>query len=166
MIEYGQKEEAWKLFKNMNRQALHEGAVGSLSENADAHPREGQNWVNRSGTFLQAWSNAEHLRVWYQYFLGIRPDMLEGQIVIDPQLPAEVTSLETSVKIGDGTLHYRYSDGIVDVRLEGIDAKVVILDGASEDIDPSIFEGVQFCQPDPLESYPCFATYHETALTY
>ena len=166
MIEYGQKEEAWKLFKNMNRQALHEGAVGSLSENADAHPREGQNWVNRSGTFLQAWSNAEHLRVWYQYFLGIRPDMLNGRIIIDPQLPAEVTSLETSVKIGGGTLHYKYSDGKVKINLEDIDAEVVIIDGPAEDIDPSIFEGVQFCQPDPLESYPCFETYHETALTY
>ena len=166
MIEYGQKEEAWKLFKNMNRQALHEGAVGSLSENADAHPREGQNWVNRSGTFLQAWSNAEHLRVWYQYFLGIRPDMLNGRIIIDPQLPAEVTSLETSVKIGGGTLHYKYSDGKVKINLEDIDAELVIIDGPAEDIDPSIFEGVQFCQPDPLESYPCFETYHETALTY
>ena len=166
MIEYGQKEEAWKLFKNMNRQALHEGAVGSLSENADAHPREGQNWVNRSGTFLQAWSNAEHLRVWYQYFLGIRPDMLNGRIIIDPQLPAEVTSLETSVKIGGGTLHYKYSDGKVKINLEDIDAEVVIIDGPAEDIDPSIFEGVQFCQPDPLESYPCFETYYETALTY
>ena len=166
MIEYGQKEEAWKLFKNMNRQALHEGAVGSLSENADAHPREGQNWVNRSGTFLQAWSNAEHLRVWYQYFLGIRPDMLNGRIIIDPQLPAEVTSLETSVKIGGGTLHYKYSDGKVKIKLEDIDAEVVIIDEPAEDIDPSIFEGVQFCQPDPLESYPCFETYHETALTY
>ena len=166
MIEYGQKEEAWKLFKNMNRQALHEGAVGSLSENADAHPREGQSWVKRSGTFLQAWSNAEHLRVWYQYFLGIRPDMLEGRIVIDPQLPSEVTSLETSVKIGGGTLHYKYYDGKVNVRLEDIDAEVVILNGTAEDIDPSIFEGIEFCQPDPLESYPCFETYYETALTY
>ena len=166
MIEYGQKEEAWKLFKNMNRQALHEGAVGSLSENADAHPREGQNWVNRSGTFLQAWSNAEHLRVWYQHFLGIRPDMLNGRIIIDPQLPAEVTSLETSVKIGGGTLHYKYSDGKVKINLEDIDAEVVTIDGPAEDIDPSIFEGVQFCQPDPLESYPCFETYYETALTY
>ena len=166
MIEYGQKEEAWKLFKNMNRQALHEGAVGSLSENADAHPREGQSWVKRSGTFLQAWSNAEHLRVWYQYFLGIRPDMLEGRIIIDPQLPSEVTSLETSVKIGGGTLHYKYYDGKVNVRLEDIDAEVVILDGTAEDIDPSIFEGIEFCQPDPLESYPCFETYYETALTY
>ena len=166
MIEYGQKEEAWKLFKNMNRQALHEGAVGSLSENADAHPREGQSWVKRSGTFLQAWSNAEHLRVWYQYFLGIRPDMLEGRIVIDPQLPAEVTSLETSVKIGGGTLHYKYYDGKVNVRLEDIDAEVVILDGTDKEIDPSIFVGVQFCQPNPLDSYPCFDTYYETALTY
>ena len=166
MIEYGQKEEAWKLFKNMNRQALHEGAVGSLSENADAHPRKGQNWVNRSGTFLQAWSNAEHLRVWYQYFLGIRPDMLNSRIIIDPQLPAEITSLETSVKVGDGTLHYKYSDGKVKVDLEDIDAEVVILDGTAKEIDPSIFEGIQFCQPNPLDSYPCFDTYYETALTY
>jgi glycogen debranching enzyme len=166
MIEYGQKEEAWKLFKNMNRQALHEGAVGSLSENADAHPRKGQNWVKRSGTFLQAWSNAEHLRVWYQYFLGIRPDMLNGRIIIDPQLPAEVTSLETSVKIGGGTLHYRYSDGKVKVDLEDIDAEVVIIDGPIEKVDSSIFEGIEFCQPDPLDSYPCFKTYYETALTY
>ena len=166
MIEYGQKETAWELFKNMNRQALHEGAVGSLSENADAHPRAGQNWVKRSGTFLQAWSNAEHLRVWYQHFLGIRPDMLSGQIIIEPNLPAEVTSVETSVRIGNGTLHYNYSNGKVSVHTEGVDAEIVIIDKPSEDIDQSIFEGVQFCQPEPLDSYPCFETYHETALTY
>ena len=166
MIEYGQKEAAWELFKNMNRQALCEGAVGSLSENADAHPREGQSWVKRSGTFLQAWSNAEHLRVWYQHFLGIRPDMLNGRIVIEPNLPAEITSLETSVKIGNGTLHYRYNDGKAEVSLEGIDAEIVMITEPSADIDPSVFEGVEFCQPEPLESYPCFDTYYETALTY
>lgn len=166
MIEYGQKEEAWKLFKNMNRQALHEGAVGSLSENADAHPREGKTWVNRSGTFLQAWSNAEHLRVWYQYFLGIRPDMLNSRIIINPQLPSEITDLETSVKIGNGTLKYQYSNGKVKVSLEDIDAEVIIIEKSPEDIDPTIFEGIEFCQPAPLDSYPCFDTYYETALTY
>ena len=92
--------------------------------------------------------------------------MLNGRIIIQPQLPAEITSLETSVKIGDGTLHYKYSGGKVKVRLEDIDAEVVILDEPAEDIDPAIFDGVQFCQPDPLESYPCFETYYETALTY
>ena len=165
MIEYGQVEPAWELFKNMNRQALHEGAVGSLSENADAHPREGQSWVKRSGTFLQAWSNAEHLRVWYQHFLGIRPDMLKGIIVVEPRIPAEITSLETSVKIGEGTLHYKYADGKVSVELEGIDAEVDLREPAGQ-TDSSAFGNVTFCMPDPLESYPCFDTFYETALTY
>ena len=165
MIEYGQVEMAWELFKNMNRQALHEGAVGSLSENADAHPREGKSWVNRSGTFLQAWSNAEHLRVWYQHFLGIRPDMLKGIIVVEPKLPSEITSLETSVKIGDGTLHYKYTDGTVSVELEGITAELIVCEPSGQEDSPA-FAGVQFCMPDPLESYPCFETYYETALTY
>ena len=165
MIEYGQVEPAWELFKNMNRQALHEGAVGSLSENADAHPREGQSWVKRSGTFLQAWSNAEHLRVWYQHFLGIRPDMLKGIIVVEPKLPAEITELETSVKIGDGTLHYRYANGAVTVELEGIEAELVVYEPVGQQDSPA-FEVVGFCMPNPLESYPCFKTYYETALTY
>lgn len=165
MIEYGQIDAAWELFKNMNRQALHEGAVGSLSENADAHPREGQTWVNRSGTFLQAWSNAEHLRVWYQHFLGIRPDLLSGVITVEPKLPSEITELETSVKIGNGTLHYRYADGKVTVTLEGVDAVLDVREPAGQ-TDSPVFEGVGFCMPDPLESYPCFDTYYETALTY
>ena len=165
MIEYGQIDTAWELFKNMNRQALHEGAVGSLSENADAHPREGQDWVKRSGTFLQAWSNAEHLRVWYQYFLGIRPALLDNRIVIEPKLPSEITSVETSVKIGNGTLHYKYADGKVSVSLEGCDAELEIHEPAGHTESP-VFEGLEFCMPDPLDSYPCFDTYYETALTY
>lgn len=104
MIEMNQPDIAWRLFENMNRQALAEGAVGSLSENADAHPREGAEWANRSGTFLQAWSNAEQLRVWYQYFLGIRPDMIQGEIVIEPKLPSAVTNLGFKERIGRGIL--------------------------------------------------------------
>ena len=165
MIEYGQVDTAWELFKNMNRQALHEGAVGSLSENADAHPHEGQEWVKRSGTFLQAWSNAEHLRVWYQHFLGIRPDLLNNRIVIEPKIPSEITSIDTSVKVGNGTLHYKYSNGKVSVSLEGCDAELEIHEPAGQ-TDSPVFEGVGFCMPDPLDYYPCFDTYYETALTY
>ena len=163
MIEYGQIDTAWELFKNMNRQALHEGAVGSLSENADAHPREGQTWVNRSGTFLQAWSNAEHLRVWYQHFLGIRPDLLSVKIIIEPRIPSEITSIETSVKVGKGTLHYKYKNGKVTVALEGCDAQLIVSEPVGH-TDSPVFEGVEFCTPNPLDSYPCFATYYETAL--
>ena len=166
MIEYGQIDTAWELFKNMNRQALHEGAVGSLSENADAHPREGQTWVNRSGTFLQAWSNAEHLRVWYQHFLGIRPDLLNGKIIVEPRIPSEITSIETSVKVGNGTLHYKYKDGKVSLKLEGCDARLIVSEPVIGQTSSQVFDGVSFCTPSPLEYYPCFATYHETALTY
>ena len=165
MIEYGQIDTAWELFKNMNRQALHEGAVGSLSENADAHPRKGQTWVNRAGTFLQAWSNAKHLRVWYQHFLGIRPDLLSGKIIIEPRIPSEITSIETSVKVGNGTLHYKYKNGKVTVALEGCDAQLIVSEPVGH-TDSPVFEGVEFCTPNPLDSYPCFATYYETALTY
>ena len=165
MIEYGQVDTAWELFKNMNRQALHEGAVGSLAENADAHPREGKSWVKRSGTFLQAWSNAEHLRVWYQHFLGIRPDLVNGVIVIEPRIPSEITSLKTSVKIGDGTLHYTYKNGKVSVKLEGIDAELDMREPSGQ-TDSPVFAGTQFCTPAPLDHYPCFDTYYETALTY
>ncbi len=165
MIEYDQTETAWKLFSNMNRQALHQGAVGSLSENADAHPRQGAVWVNRSGTFLQAWSNSEQLRVWYQYFLGIRPDLTQGVVVVEPKLPAAITELQTSVKIGQGTLHYTYRNGQFDIRLTGEDARLDIRLPQAKPANPH-FEGVDFCQPHPLDHYPCFDTYHEAELTY
>jgi len=166
MIEYNQVEMAWKLFCNMNRQALKEGAVGSLSENADAHPREGAKWVNRSGTFLQAWSNSEQLRVWYQYFLGIRPELMNGKVYVEPKLPSAITELSTSVKIGNGTLWYHYRNGKFDIRLENVEAELV-LNLPSDNISSNpIFEGLDFCSPRPLEKYPCFATYHEEALTY
>lgn len=109
MIEMGQPDIAWQLFTNMNRQALAQGAVGSLSENADAHPREGAEWANRSGTFLQAWSNAEQLRVWYQYFLGVRPDMVNRIITLAPRIPSQLHTLTYSQRIGNGRVEGSYA---------------------------------------------------------
>lgn len=109
LIEQNQQDIAYELFKNMNRQALAEGAVGSLSENADALPREGKSRAKLSGTFLQAWSNAEQLRVWYQYFLGIRPDMIKQFILIEPRIPSEITDVTFRERIAKGELkgHYK-----------------------------------------------------------
>ncbi|MGL5787670.1 MAG: amylo-alpha-1,6-glucosidase [Bacteroidales bacterium] len=128
MIEMNQQDIAYQLFKNMNRQALVEGAVGSLSENADALPREGENWAKRSGTFLQAWSNAEQLRVWYQYFLGIRPDMIKGLITIEPKIPGEITDLTFKEILGTGAIKGFYkrngSRAEYEYVLDGESAKV------------------------------------------
>ncbi len=128
MIEFNQQEIAWNLFKNMNRQALVEGAVGSLSENADAHLREGAKWAKRSGTFLQAWSNAEQLRIWYQYFLGVRPDLIKNEIVLEPKLPLEITSLNWKEKIGrgeiEGTFERTEKKTVYTYLLRGVNASL------------------------------------------
>jgi len=111
MLEQNQPDIAYQLFANMNYQALVEGAVGSLSENADALPRPGHTRGKLSGTFLQAWSNAEQLRVWYQYFLGIRPDMLRSEVVVRPCLPSALTDVSFAVAVGAGQLHGHYHTG-------------------------------------------------------
>lgn len=171
MIEYGQKEMAWQLFKNMCRQALDEGAVGSLSENADAHPREGKLWVDRSGTFLQAWSNSEHLRVWYQYFLGIRPNLMENAVVVEPRLPAELTDIETSMIVGKGRVVYKYHNGKFDISLENLpgvklDLRLHSDEEQKQAADNPLFKGIDFCRPRPLDHYPCFDHYYDPPLTY
>ena len=144
MIECGEVETAWGLFCNMNRQALKEGAIGSLSECADAHPHPGKQWAERSGTFLQAWSNAEQLRVWYQCFLGIQPDLLNGVVTVKPKLPKEISRLYQRIKLGKGYLVFNYKDGKFDIRLDGLDAKLQLIlpeEASKNDIIP-------FCKPD------------------
>ncbi|WP_191089461.1 amylo-alpha-1,6-glucosidase [Paenibacillus spiritus] len=111
MIEAGQEETAFELFKNMNHQALNLGVVGGLCENMDAYPREGQSWAKLTGAYLQAWSNAEQLRVWVQYFLGIRPDMINRVLSLAPRLPREIEGLQTRVKVSDGSIGLVYEPG-------------------------------------------------------
>ncbi len=127
MIEAGKTEKAYELFKNMNRDALTRGVVGGLAENADAYPHEGQKVAKLTGTYLQAWSNAEHLRVWYQYFLGIRPDMTHQILTLAPRLPKDFDALKYQVIIGNGlvkgefdrkNLTYRYEFENISVTTE------------------------------------------------
>ncbi|WP_152392060.1 amylo-alpha-1,6-glucosidase [Paenibacillus guangzhouensis] len=112
MIEAGQEEIAYELFKNMNWQALNLGVVGGLCENMDAYPHEGADWATLTGAYLQAWSNAEHLRVWYQYFLGIRPDLISHTLTIAPRVPAEITSLNYHANIGQGRVEAAFTRGV------------------------------------------------------
>ena len=113
MLEAGQTDEAYRLFQNMSRMTLDMGVVGGLSENTDALPQPGADWPRLSGTFLQAWSNAEYLRVWYEYFLGIRPDAVEQKIVIAPRLPQQLGALSFQEKVFGGKVegHFMRGDG-------------------------------------------------------
>ena len=109
MIELGQADLAWQLFANTNEIALTRGVVGGLPENLDAYPHPGESAPRLTGTYLQGWSNAEQLRVWYQGFLGIQPDLEQG--VDSPGAPAAAGRSATSSsasRIGAGVLQARY----------------------------------------------------------
>jgi hypothetical protein len=76
--------------------------VGSLAECADALPLPGATWARRTGTFLQACSNAEQLRVWHEEILGIS---IERQnITICPQLPKHVLNVTMNTPFKNGFL--------------------------------------------------------------
>lgn len=129
MLEAGQPETAWRLFDNMNRQALTRGVVGGLSENMDAYPHPGEAWPRLTGTYLQAWSNAEQLRTWYQYFLGIRPDLPAGRLTLAPRLPAAVPDLDYRFRIGSGHVEARYQAGPTSTysyTLRGLGTTIVV----------------------------------------
>ena len=108
MIELGQADLAWQLFVNTNEIALTRGVVGGLPENLDAYPHPGESAPRLTGTYLQGWSNAEQLRVWYQGFLGIQPDLEQGVIRLAPRLPRTFANVDFTSRVGAGVLSARY----------------------------------------------------------
>jgi glycogen debranching enzyme len=108
MIELGQTDLAWRLFTNTNEIALTRGVVGGLPENLDAYPHPGESAPRLTGTYLQGWSNAEQLRVWYQGFLGIQPDLEQGVIRLAPRLPGSFANVDFAARVGTGVLSGRY----------------------------------------------------------
>jgi glycogen debranching enzyme len=108
MVAFGQVEMAWQLFHQRSQLALERGVVGGLPENLDAYPHPGESLPRLTGTYLQAWSNAEHLRVWYQDFLGVRPAIDQGRIVLAPRMPAALGDVDFEVRIGSGSLRGAY----------------------------------------------------------
>lgn len=114
MLEAGQIQPAWELFSAMTRQAVAPpGAVGALSELTDAFPPEGGSLPRLSGTFSQAWSMAEVIRVWYQGFLGLQPDAPGRLVRFTPQIPDSLSRLEFQIPLFNGSLKgsFRRSDG-------------------------------------------------------
>jgi hypothetical protein len=89
----------------MNELALERGVVGGLPETMDAYPHLGETWPRLTGAFLQAWSNAEQLRVWYQYVLGIRPEMQKQELLLAPRLPSKLGAVDFFVRVGAASLH-------------------------------------------------------------
>ncbi len=101
---------AWPLTENMATQILDWGAPGTLSENLDAIPRDGNDRPYCSGTVTQTWSLAEFLRNLYQDYLGVKPCYGEYELyrqkqtprwALQPHIPQTWDSVNVLVPVGD-----------------------------------------------------------------
>jgi glycogen debranching enzyme len=108
LVRFDQVEPAWQLFRARNRMALERGVVGGLPETLDAYPHPGEAEPRLTGTYLQAWSNAEHLRAWYQDFLGVRPALDQRRVLLRPRIPASLGNVDFTSRVGTGSLRGVY----------------------------------------------------------
>ena len=86
LTRFGYTELAYELEKNIAKQILEIGCLGSMSELVDAFPDKNGR-VKPSGTYAQAWSTAEYSRNGYQDFGGFKPDLIHKKIVYQPNIP-------------------------------------------------------------------------------
>lgn len=105
------KEKAYTLTKNLVHQILNHGAVGTISELLDAHPKSQNEEPALSGTFSQAWSLAEFIRNFYQDYLNIQFDFSnERRIHLHPRIPEPLGNVRAKIKFGDEYFTIIYSN--------------------------------------------------------
>ena len=107
LCQVGLQDSAWVLMRTLERLAMGTGAVGTIPENSDALSHPGAGHPRWSGTFSQAWSNAEYLRVMYQDILGIRFDGAPNEVRLAPALPQSLSWTEATVHAGVQRLKVR-----------------------------------------------------------
>jgi glycogen debranching enzyme len=124
-VSYRLPDLAFTVTDNMVHQILDRGAVGTLSELLDAAPRPGEQEPRLSGTFSQAWSLAEFLRVVYQDYLGVSVDAPGRRLVLTPQFPSALRTARAMVAIGQAHVNVSY-----DVTSDRIETLLESVDGA------------------------------------
>jgi glycogen debranching enzyme len=116
LIRFGMADSAWVMTQSLQRLAMDVAAVGTIPECTDALPHDGERFPRSSGTFSQAWSNAEYLRNWYQDYLGISPDWTDDNtpvLTISPSIPSELLaragdSVAATARIGNSYIRVVY----------------------------------------------------------
>lgn len=97
----GHTELAWQFTKNLANQIINIGCAGTMSENLSAYPDE-TGAIHPSGTWSQAWSDAEFNRVFWQYYLGIYPELLYDRVSVAPHFPDDWLSGSAETALGTG----------------------------------------------------------------
>ena len=98
---FGYQELSWPLTRNLGRQILGLGTLGSMSENLDALP-QADGSLTPTGTFAQSWSVAEFARNAYQDYVGFRPDLLANSLAFEPAIPTGWRHFSAALPFGVG----------------------------------------------------------------
>jgi hypothetical protein len=96
---YGWQDRSWELTRELARQILEDGCVGTMGELVDALPGADGKPVP-TGTFSQAWSVSEFVRNAYQDYLGYHPDLPRGELRFRPALPTAWTEVRARLPYG------------------------------------------------------------------
>lgn len=105
-VKEGLIERAWEQTTVLTNLFFDEGAAGTLPELRNGVPPE--RGENVSGAVSQAWSLAEFLRNFYQDYLGVVPDLIEGSLSLRPALPADLSWVRAPIHLGPGSLNLFY----------------------------------------------------------
>jgi len=114
LVRHGLVGRAWEQTRVLRDLMFEEGAAGTLPELRNGvAPESGD---NVAGAVSQAWSLAEFLRNFYQDYLGVHPDLLEGTVTLAPALPPGLQWIAAPIHLGEGTLSFLYkvdpTDGV------------------------------------------------------
>jgi len=124
-LKFGYIDKAWELTVNMQTQILDMWGAGALAELADAYTDKGGNTI-LSGTFSQAWSNAEYLRVFYQEFCGVKPELkifgdskIETYCEFNPVLPVnlEYVSFNAGLAGKNFSVTYKHTGNSIEKKI-------------------------------------------------
>lgn len=107
LCRFGKHNFAWKLTKELARQIVQDGCIGSMSETLDA-VKTAEGSIVCSGAWSQAWSVSEFARTAFQEYLGFKPRLLENTIRFSPRLPCEWTEGSASPLFAEGA-HFSVS---------------------------------------------------------
>lgn len=120
MARQGAHEKAYEQIDYLTHLALDRQAVGTMSENSDAIPRDGASEVRLTGTVSQAWTLAEYLRNIYEDFLGVN-FVGPQELTIRPALPTSwgETTARIQTVSGPIDLVIRQADDRMSVNVDG-----------------------------------------------
>ncbi len=102
LVRHGQVGTAWDQTSVLKNLFFYEGAAGTLPELRNGVPPD--RGENVAGAVSQAWSLAEFLRNFYQDYLGIVPDLIEGTLDFRPALPGGLSWVTVPVRLGAGSV--------------------------------------------------------------